>query len=131
MKLAILALALLALADTSLGEDKIVGGVEAVPHEFPWQVSLRRKSDNFHFCGGSVLDASTVITAAHCTVIWDSPDEVIIVAGEHNKVVDEGTEQTRDVTKLLVHESYGTPKSYQNDIALWSLAEPLEINDVV
>merc|ERR1711942_206242 len=124
-------LLLLGLLASLAASQRIVGGEEAEPHEFPWQVSLRRKSDNFHFCGGSVLDASTVITAAHCTVIWDSPDEVIIVAGEHNKVVDEGTEQTRDVTKLLVHESYGTPKSYQNDIALWSLAEPLEINDVV
>jgi len=131
MKLAILALALLALADTSLGEDKIVGGVEAVPHEFPWQVSLRRKSDNFHFCGGSVLDENTVVTAAHCTEIWDSPEQVVIVAGDHDNSIDEGTEQTVDITKLLVHESYGRPKSFENDIALWSLAAPLEMNEFV
>merc|ERR1712179_751819 len=115
----------------SLGEDKIVGGVEAVPHEFPWQVSLRRKSDNFHFCGGSVLDENTVVTAAHCTEIWDSPEQVVIVAGDHDNSIDEGTEQTVDITKLLVHESYGRPKSFENDIALWSLAAPLEMNDFV
>jgi len=109
-------------------EEKIVGGVEAIPHEFPWQVSLRRKSDNFHFCGGSVLDASTVITAAHCTEIWDSPEQVVIVAGDHNIEVEEGTEQTVGVTNLLVHESYGSPKSFENDIALWSLAAPLKLN---
>merc|ERR1712095_247636 len=83
--------------------DKIVGGEEAKPHEFPWQVSLRRKSDNFHFCGGSVLNENTVISAAHCTVIWDSADE--------------GTEQTVDVSKLTVHESYQEGHAFENDIA--------------
>merc|ERR1711973_582185 len=111
--------------------DKIVGGEEATPHEFPWQVSLRRKSDNFHFCGGSVLNENTVVSAAHCTVIWDSPDEVVVVAGEHNKVIDEGTEQTVGVSRLLVHESYGSPKGFENDIALWSLSEPLTLTDAV
>jgi len=119
-----------ALAAAAAGQ-RIVGGEEAVPHEFPWQVSLRRASDNFHFCGGSVLDEMTVITAAHCTVIWDSADEVIIVAGAHNKVIEEGTEQYVPVANLLVHESYGNPKSFENDIALWTLSEPLNMTTAV
>merc|ERR1711923_373053 len=111
--------------------DKIVGGEEAEPHEFPWQVSLRRKSDNFHFCGGSVLNENTVISAAHCTVIWESADEVVVVAGEHDKTVDEGTEQTVDVSKLTVHENYQQGHAFENDIALWSLASPLDMNEFV
>merc|ERR1719175_327894 len=125
------ALIILASLASLAASQRIVGGEEAKPHEFPWQISLRRKSDNFHFCGGAGLNENTVVTAAHCTVIWDSPDEVVIVAGEHNKKVDEGTEQTRDVTKLTVHESYGSPKGFENDIALWSLAEPLVFDDAV
>merc|ERR1711970_674982 len=89
--------------------DKIVGGEEAEPHEFPWQVSLRRKYDNFHFCGGSILNENTVVSAAHCTVIWEDPSQVVIVAGEHNKVIDEGTEQTVEVSKLVPNENYGAP----------------------
>merc|ERR1711955_102721 len=112
-------------------DEKIVGGEEAVPHSIPWQVSLRRKSDNFHFCGGSVLGPNHVVSAAHCTVIWDSPDEVVVVAGEHDRSVDEGTEQMVPVSKLTVHESYGSPKNFENDIAIWELAEPLEMNDYV
>ena len=48
-----------------------------------------------------------IVTAAHCTVIWDSVDEVEVVAGEHDRSVDEGTEQRVKVSKLTVHESYG------------------------
>merc|ERR1712059_243006 len=80
------------LVTLSLGQDKIVGGHEAEPHSIPWQVSLRRKADNFHFCGGSVVGPRHVVTAAHCTVIWDSPSEVVIVAGAHNKVAPDGLE---------------------------------------
>merc|ERR1719365_527063 len=113
-------------------DEKIVGGEEAEPHSIPFQVSLRQKdADDWHFCGGSVLDETHIITAAHCSVIWDSPSEVIVVAGEHDRSVDEGTEQTVSVVKLTVHESYGSPKNYENDIAIWELGEPLEMNDYV
>jgi len=133
MKHSLLAIhSLLFLGVSALAEDgKIVGGEEAAPHSIPWQVSLRRKSDNFHFCGGSVLGPNHVVSAAHCTVIWDSPDEVVVVAGEHDRSVDEGTEQTVPVSKLTVHESYGSPKNFENDIAIWELGEPLEMNDYV
>lgn len=110
---------------------RIVGGEEAVPHEFPYQVSLRRASDNFHFCGGSILSENYVVTAAHCTVIWDSPSEVQVVAGDHSQSQDDGTEQTVPVAMLKVHENYGSPKSFENDIAVWQLAEPLTLNKAV
>ena len=32
--------------------DKIVGGVEATPHEFPWQVGLFFDG---YFCGGTII----------------------------------------------------------------------------
>merc|ERR1719431_2106210 len=124
--------ALLFLGVSGLEDDgKIVGGEEAVPHSIPWQVSLRRKSDNFHFCGGPVIEPSTVVSAAHCTVIWDSASEVVVVAGEHNIRIDEGTEQTVNVARLTVHEDYQHGHAMENDIAIWELAEPLEMNEFV
>jgi len=109
----------------------IVGGEEAVPHSIPWQVSLRRAADNFHFCGGSVVGPNHVVSAAHCTVIWNDPSEVVVVAGAHNKVNPDGLEQTVGVSKLTVHENYGDPKQFSNDIAMWELSEPLELDDRV
>merc|ERR1712156_895234 len=43
--------------------EKIVGGVEATPHEFPWQVGL---FFNGYFCGGSIISEKYILTAAHC-----------------------------------------------------------------
>merc|ERR1711963_1179029 len=44
-------------------QDKIVGGVEATPHEFPWQVGLFFDG---YFCGGSIISEKYILTAAHC-----------------------------------------------------------------
>ena len=44
----------------------IVGGTAAAAGDFPFIVSLQ--SSGSHFCGGSLVNANTVITAAHCTV---------------------------------------------------------------
>lgn len=38
----------------------IVGGVEAVPYEFPWSISLQRAS---HSCGGSIVNNEWIVTA--------------------------------------------------------------------
>jgi V8-like Glu-specific endopeptidase len=44
---------------------KIVGGTEATAGEFPYIVSLSQGGS--HFCGGSLLNAYTVVTAGHCS----------------------------------------------------------------
>ena len=45
--------------------NRIVGG-EAAPSMIPWQVAML--SESFQFCGGTVLDSCTILTAAHCAI---------------------------------------------------------------
>lgn len=52
-------------APTPQDSVNIVGGTAATAGEFPFIVSLQRSGS--HFCGGSLLDSRTVVTAAHCT----------------------------------------------------------------
>ncbi|XP_076998184.1 serine protease 27 isoform X1 [Tamandua tetradactyla] len=44
--------------------NRMVGGQEAEEGEWPWQVSIQRNGS--HFCGGSLVTESWVLTAAHC-----------------------------------------------------------------
>jgi len=48
-------------------ENAIVGGTTVRAGEYPFIVSLRRANGE-HFCGGSLLNANTIVTAAHCSV---------------------------------------------------------------
>ena len=45
--------------------DRIVGGV-AAPSMIPWQVAML--SGSIQFCGGTILDSCTILTAAHCEI---------------------------------------------------------------
>ena len=46
-----------------LNSDRIVGGVDA-PTPIPWQVYVSLGEGRS--CGGTIIDASTVLCAAHC-----------------------------------------------------------------
>lgn len=67
-------------------DERIIHGTEAVPHSFPWQVSIMDELDG-HYCGASILSPNWVLTAAHCAkIIWIGvlySDEVAL--GQHNR----------------------------------------------
>ena len=44
----------------------------------------------FHFCGGALISSTWVLTSAACASFMEKPQ---IRLGEHNRVVNEGTEQ--------------------------------------
>ena len=57
---------------------EIVGG-QIAPSPIPWQVSVQ--SGGSHFCAATILDNSTLLSAAHC-FDWSSPsDQFTIRAG--------------------------------------------------
>lgn len=116
-------------SENRLFEDtRIVGGRDASIEEYPWQVTLRRKTSpnvSFkHYCGGSILNERIILTAAHCVVNRD-PKEYIVVAGTPHKSGNDGV-LTR-VSKFVWHEHYnGT--IYDNDVALIQLESTLPLN---
>jgi len=109
------------------GWERIVGGEEATPHEFPWIVDMRRGG---HYCAGSILNEEWVMTAAHCST--GAPSAYELVAGDHHIGQTEGTEQRRQVTRIIRHPRYGnTPIQYENDIALMKVDSPFQFNQYV
>jgi len=119
--------------ERSLGiSDRIVGGEIVEPNSIPFQISMQFKGilGGFsHSCGGSVYDASTILTAAHCCA-GQSASNIQIVAGDHSLSGNEGTEQTRAVTRVVDHEDFSS-FTLKNDVCLLKLAAPLNLNSEV
>merc|ERR1711879_821443 len=47
-------------------DSRMVFANKTVIGEIPWQVGLKKKSDGETFCGGTLINSWTVLTAAHC-----------------------------------------------------------------
>ncbi|UJR36463.1 hypothetical protein I4U23_029187 [Adineta vaga] len=109
---------------------RIVGGQEAVPHSWPWLVSLQYRGN--HFCGGTLIDEYHVLTAAHCLQdqSWFNSD-LTVVAGLHTRSkTSEGGVQRKQVSKITNHNDYDDVTN-QNDIAIIRLASPVTLNSHV
>jgi len=48
------------------GDRRVIGGDKTNHGEFPWQACLREKTEGETFCGGTLINSWTVLTAAHC-----------------------------------------------------------------
>ena len=101
---------------------KIVGGAEAQTM-IPWQVALL--SDNFQFCGGTILDSCTILSAAHCGINKAHK----IRAGSKNR---KNGGQVRSIIRIISNNDlpYNDITS-DNDWVILKLSSPLELNDNV
>ncbi|KFP14361.1 Transmembrane protease serine 4, partial [Egretta garzetta] len=103
---------------------RVLGGSPAAIRAWPWQVSLRYRNE--HICGGSIIDPSWVLTAAHC--FKNNP----IVQSWHVKAGSNLLQgaATLAVEKVFVAEVTSTSPR-DNDIALVKLRSPLHVSDSI
>ena len=117
-----------AAGEAARGQYRIVGGHEARPGEWPWQVFIRVSHGGRSWgCGGSVVASQWVLTAAHCVEDRGrivSPSSVRVLAGTQN--LRKGGWR-RDVTVVRSHERY---RKKENDIALLKLSRPAGVQPV-
>lgn len=114
----------------------IIGGTEADITDVPWQVGLIFANPaagpdlyEAQFCGGSVINARWVATAAHCLVDNNGrvtkPRKINIIAGVDDLEVPRGTSEYR-VSAIVVSPGY---EGGINDIALIQIVGQFDLTD--
>ena len=112
-----------ALVMGALPGGAVVGGTPTTGSAHPWQVSLQSGG---HICGGSIVDSTTIVTAAHCTEGLSAGD-LSVRAGVTNHSDAGG--QDRPVAQILNHPDYA--RTGTSDIAVIKLAQPLTLGSGV
>ncbi|MCB0164674.1 MAG: trypsin-like serine protease [Anaerolineae bacterium] len=115
---------------------QIVGGQPAAPGEYPWQVALVSAGvanpQSGQFCGGSLINAEWVLTAAHCTA-GETPGSIDVVLGINNLSDGPtigGKGQRIDVAQIMAYPGYNDSTS-DGDVALLHLASPATLGGTV
>ncbi|XP_027275096.1 transmembrane protease serine 9 isoform X3 [Cricetulus griseus] len=101
---------------------RIVGGVEAAPGEFPWQVSLRENHE--HFCGATIIGARWLVSAAHCFNEFQDPAQWAAQAGSVHLSGSEASAVRTRVLRIAKHPAYDADTA-DFDVAVLELARPL------
>jgi len=105
-------------------ESKIVGGTSTTIASYPWQVSVQ-SSFGSHFCGGSIVSPTYVVTAQHC-VDGESASSLRVVAGI-TQLSQAATGQIRTVAQIIRAPGYSSPENGK-DIALLRLSTALDLS---
>uniref|UniRef100_A0A672UZX1 Ovochymase 2 n=1 Tax=Strigops habroptila TaxID=2489341 RepID=A0A672UZX1_STRHB len=115
---------------------RIVGGNQVKQGSHPWQVSLKRRQK--HFCGGTIVSAQWVVTAAHCVLDRNILQYLDVTAGDHDLRIRENGEQTLPVKYVIKHPNFDPRRPMNYDIALLKLdgafnfsVRPLLLPDVL
>jgi len=111
---------------------RVVGGEDASPGEWCWQVALIN-SLNQYLCGGALIGQSWVLTAAHCvTNIVRAGDAIYVRVGDHDLTQKFGSPgaQTLRVATTYIHHNHNS-QTLDNDIALLKLHGDAELKEGV
>ncbi|CAL8264586.1 unnamed protein product [Gadus morhua 'NCC'] len=110
-------------------ENRIVGGSDAEEGAWPWQVDIQQGA-NGHVCGGSLIAADWVLSAAHCFPTPSDVSEYRLYVGRYQLNGFNQFETVRRVSRVLVASGYDSPER-GSDLALVQLDGPVEWSEYV
>lgn len=120
----VLSLAIAAVLAVPIEEKapRIIGGVTALPGEFPFIVSIQWVvlGSSSHVCGGSILNNIWILTAAHCLTDTPSIGRLEVLAGLHSQSnTAEAVRLGVDRSRSIIHPDW-TPGAQvgPDDLAL-------------
>lgn len=107
----------------------IVGGSGASIADFPFQVALYDAQEGSpaagFFCGGVIIDATHVATAAHCVVGSSAGSSDIVVLAGSTSLVSPDPGSVRDPVQSSTFDAHYNPANSEDDVALLTLQRPL------
>ncbi|KAI9291061.1 trypsin-like serine protease, partial [Neoconidiobolus thromboides FSU 785] len=103
-------------------QHRIVNGDVAKPFSYTFIVSIQEQGS--HFCGGSLLDSSTILTAAHCKPENLNNITVHIHRFDLSKTDNEESGFSSEVQQIINHEEYDE-ENVVNDISIWKLKKEI------
>ncbi|MDQ1049659.1 trypsin-like serine protease [Streptomyces sp. V4I2] len=95
----------------------IVGGTTTTTTTYPFMMQITDASQN-QFCGGTLVSATKVVTAAHC-MVGETTSSVRVVGGRTYLNGTNGT--VARVSKIWIHPSY-TDATNGDDVAVLTLS---------
>ena len=105
-------------------ENRIVGGTNATAGQNPFQVALLLRAEpdavDGQFCGGTLVSATRVVTAAHCSDFLTAA-QVAVLAGTRR--LDQGGQRV-NVSRIVLHPGWNDA-TFDNDVAVLELATPV------
>jgi secreted trypsin-like serine protease len=120
----------LAFVQSGPAAQAVVGGSETPDGKYPFVAALlNTNSGNTpteqQFCGGSLIDQDSVLTAAHCFNRIGSPQPIRVTVGR--TVLDSTQGQVRRVSSISIHPSYDPPTTHNaHDVAILQLGRAVK-----
>ncbi|XP_064162302.1 suppressor of tumorigenicity 14 protein homolog isoform X4 [Anguilla rostrata] len=112
--------------------NRIVGGQNADIGEWPWQVSLHFLTSG-HVCGASIISKTWLLSAAHCfqpgNPDYHDPQNWQTYSGMHDQFTQDGVQMRK--LKTIINSPDYNQMTFDYDIALLELAEPLEFTNTI
>ncbi|CAF0751877.1 unnamed protein product [Adineta steineri] len=100
---------------------RIIGGEQVTVHQsWPWIVSIRRWGH--HICGGVIISASFILTAAHCIPSITGLSVAIGITQQSSLTNNDSRIQV--ITTVYLHPNWN-PEKMHNDLAILQLEHSL------
>lgn len=103
-------------------DKRIVNGINSTIEEYPYLAALELFGDQL--CGGAIISAHHILTAAHCFDNSKNPYLYVVRVGSSLREDDGILLQVRD---FAIHDGYNNDI---NDLAIVLLKDPIEFDNV-